>query len=91
MFWTITQRRTTRATANTHGRPAARHHISARARLAGACSPHWRGTEPLNPPREERKFLADGDEVILRGYCLREGARRIGMGECRGIIEATGG
>ncbi len=39
------------------------------------------------PTGEERKFLADGDEVILRGFCEREGYRRIGFGECRGIIE----
>jgi fumarylacetoacetase len=39
------------------------------------------------PTGEERKFLADGDEIIIRGYCEREGFRRIGFGECRGIIE----
>lgn len=39
------------------------------------------------PTGEERKFLADGDEVIIRGYCEREGFRRIGFGECRGIVE----
>jgi len=39
------------------------------------------------PTGEERKFLADGDEVIVRGYCEREGFRRIGFGECRGIVE----
>ncbi|MFT5423677.1 MAG: fumarylacetoacetase [Phycisphaerales bacterium] len=39
------------------------------------------------PTGEERKFLADGDEVILKGYCEREGFRRIGFGECRGIVE----
>jgi len=38
------------------------------------------------PTGEERRFLADGDEVILRAYCQREGYRRIGFGECRGII-----
>ncbi len=38
------------------------------------------------PTGEERKFLADGDEVIIRGYCEREGFRRIGFGECRGIV-----
>ncbi|MEM7628445.1 MAG: fumarylacetoacetase [Planctomycetota bacterium] len=38
------------------------------------------------PTGEERKFLADGDEVILKGYCEREGYRRIGFGECRGIV-----
>lgn len=39
------------------------------------------------PTGEERKFLADSDEVIIRGYCERDGFRRIGLGECRGIIE----
>lgn len=38
------------------------------------------------PTGEERKFLANGDEVILRGYCEREGAVRIGFGECSGRI-----
>ncbi|HEY9505950.1 MAG TPA: fumarylacetoacetase [Gemmatimonadales bacterium] len=47
----------------------------------------WRGTEPLAlPSGETRKFLEDGDEVIMRGYCEREGAARIGFGECRGVI-----
>ena len=31
-------------------------------------------------------FLQDGDEVILRGYAERAGARRIGLGECRGVV-----
>ena len=35
---------------------------------------------------EERKFLGDGDEVIMRGYCENENYCRIGFGECRGII-----
>ena len=39
------------------------------------------------PTGEERKFLADGDEIIIRAYCEREGFRRIGFGECRGVIE----
>mgnify|MGYP001272993516 CR=1 FL=1 len=42
------------------------------------------------PSGEQRKFLADGDEVILKGYCEREGFRRIGFGECRGVIEPAG-
>jgi fumarylacetoacetase len=47
----------------------------------------WRGTDPLRLPNgEERKFLADGDEIILRGYAERPGARRIGLGECRGTV-----
>jgi fumarylacetoacetase len=38
------------------------------------------------PSGELRAFLADGDEVTLRGYCEREGFARIGFGECRGIV-----
>lgn len=47
----------------------------------------WRGKEPLElPSGEERRFLEDGDEVILRGHCEREGFTRIGFGECRGVV-----
>jgi fumarylacetoacetase len=46
-----------------------------------------RGSEPIElPTGEARKFLEDGDEVIMRGYCERPGAARIGFGECRGVI-----
>ena len=47
----------------------------------------WRGTEPLELPTGERRaFLEDGDEVTMRGYAEREGFRRIGFGECAGIV-----
>jgi fumarylacetoacetase len=47
----------------------------------------WRGTEPIELPNgEQRRFLEDGDEIIMRGYAERKGFRRIGFGECRGII-----
>ncbi len=47
----------------------------------------WRGTEPIELPNgETRRFLEDGDEIIMKGYCEREGFRRIGFGECRGRI-----
>jgi fumarylacetoacetase len=47
----------------------------------------WKGTKPLRMPSgEERRFLEDGDEVVMRGYCEREGAVRIGLGECRGLV-----
>jgi fumarylacetoacetase len=46
-----------------------------------------RGAEPIQLPGGEiRKFLEDGDEVIFRGYCEREGYPRIGFGECHGVI-----
>jgi fumarylacetoacetase len=49
-----------------------------------------RGAEAIAlPTGEERKFLHDGDEVILRAYLQREGAARIGLGECSGLIVAS--
>jgi fumarylacetoacetase len=42
------------------------------------------------PTGEERRFLEDGDQIILRGYCEREGAVRIGFGECAGTILGGG-
>lgn len=35
---------------------------------------------------EERWFLQDGDEIILRARCKRDGVPSIGFGECRGKI-----
>ena len=50
-----------------------------------------RGAEPLELPGGEiRRFLEDGDEVILRGFCEAPGFRRIGLGECRGTIFPAG-
>lgn len=37
---------------------------------------------------EKRCFLLDGDEVIFRAHCRREGYIQIGFGECRGRIIA---
>lgn len=61
----------------------------------------WDGDPFANPPKlvpgtqrtpielptgEKRTFLADGDTVIMKAYCEREGYRRIGFGECRGTV-----
>ncbi len=46
-----------------------------------------RGADPVElPSGETRKFLEDGDEIIMKGFCEREGFRRIGFGECRGRV-----
>ncbi len=46
----------------------------------------WRGSEPIELANgEERKFLADGDTVILRGHCEADDIR-IGFGEVRGTL-----
>lgn len=61
----------------------------------------WDGDPFSNPPKivpgsqrtpielptgEKRTFIADGDTIIMKAYCEREGFRRIGFGECRGTI-----
>jgi fumarylacetoacetase len=46
-----------------------------------------RGADPLPlPTGETRAFLEDGDEVVLKGWCAASNFRRIGLGECRGLI-----
>lgn len=46
----------------------------------------WRGTEPVElPGGEVRKFLEDGDTVILRGAAEKDGLR-VGFGEVAGTI-----
>lgn len=46
-----------------------------------------RGAEPLTlPSGETRSFVEDGDEIILRGTCARDGYRPIGFGECRAKV-----
>lgn len=47
---------------------------------------------PLAATGETRTFLEDGDTVVLRGWCEKPGAARIGFGECRGeVLPAIGG
>ena len=35
---------------------------------------------------ETRTFLEDGDSVTLRAYCVQDGFRRIGFGDCQGQV-----
>jgi fumarylacetoacetase len=45
------------------------------------------GKKPIHLANgETRTFLEDGDCIVLRGYCERNDARRIGFGECRGTV-----
>jgi len=63
--------------------------VSGAARDARGCLLEltWRGTEPIRLPNgEERRFLEDGDEVTLRGWCERDGFARIGFGDCTGVV-----
>lgn len=45
------------------------------------------GKQPMTLPNgETRTFLENGDEIIMTAYAQKDGAARIGFGECRGRI-----
>ncbi|MFT5755519.1 MAG: fumarylacetoacetase [Alteromonadaceae bacterium] len=45
------------------------------------------GAEPITLPNgEQRTFLEDGDNVIMKGWCQKDGAARIGFGEVSALI-----
>jgi fumarylacetoacetase len=49
------------------------------------------GKQPLTlATGETRSFLDDGDEIVLKAWCERDGAVRIGFGECSGRVTAGG-
>ena len=95
MYWTLAQLVTHHASNGCNLRPGdliGSGTISGPAKDNRGCLLEltWRGNEPLTlPTGEVRRFLLDGDEVSIRGYCEREGAVRIGFGECRGVIETA--
>ncbi len=92
LYWTLAQMFAHHTSNGCNSRPGdlfATGTISGPAKDARGCLLEltWRGAEPLTlPGGETRKFLEDGDEVIMRGYCERPGTVRIGFGECRCVI-----
>ncbi|WP_029525802.1 fumarylacetoacetase [Polaromonas glacialis] len=45
------------------------------------------GKHPLLLPNgENRTYLQDGDAVVIRGWCEKAGAARIGFGQCLGTV-----
>lgn len=46
----------------------------------------WNGAEPIEVTGGRRSFLADGDEVVLRGHATRPGVPRIEFGEVAGTV-----
>ena len=92
MYWTVAQLVAHHTVNGCNLRPGdllASGTISGPAKESRGCLLEltWRGTEPVALPNgETRRFLEDGDEVILRAYCEKEGTPRIGFGECRGIV-----
>ncbi len=46
----------------------------------------WRGTKPLRlSDGSERRFILDGDTVVMRGHCAKNGVR-VGFGEVRSTV-----
>ena len=92
MYWTLAQMLTHHASNGCNLRPGdllASGTVSGPEKSARGCLLEltWRGTEPLRlPTGESRTFLENGDEVIMRGCAEAPGARRIGLGECRGTL-----
>ena len=57
--------------------------------LAWAGEGHGPGSKPIDLGNGvTRKFLADGDEVIMTGFCQGAGYR-VGFGECVGTVLAA--
>ena len=47
----------------------------------------WKGTREIAlDGGEVRKFLKDGDTVIMEGRCEKEGVGRVGFGQCSGRV-----
>jgi fumarylacetoacetase len=92
MYWTLAQLVTHHASNGCNLNPGdllASGTVSGAAKDSRGCMQEltWRGTEPVTLPSGElRRFLEDGDEVIMRGFCERDGFTRIGFGECRGTV-----
>ena len=93
LYWTLAQMVTHHASNGCNLRPG---DLLATGTVSGATPDSVgsllertkRGADPLVLPNgESRKFLEDGDEVILKGWCEREGYPRIGFGECRGVVK----
>ncbi len=95
MYWTVAQMLTHHTSNGCNVRPGdllASGTVSGKDKGARGCLLEltWRGSEPVElPTGEQRKFLQDGDEVEIRAFCKRDGARRIGFGSARGIVEGS--
>jgi fumarylacetoacetase len=94
MYWTPAQMITHHSSNGCNLRPG---DLIATGTVSGETRESWGclleltrgGTDPIElPSGETRRFLQDGDEVVMQGYCRRDGFARIGCGQCRGIVKA---
>lgn len=92
MYWSMSQMLAHHTSTGCNMRPGdllASGTISGPAKESRGCMLErtWRGTEPITlADGTERRFLQDGDELTIRGWCERPGHARIGFGECRGVV-----
>ena len=92
LYWTIAQMATHHASNGCNLRPGdllGTGTVSGSAKDSRGCLLEItkRGAEPLTlSTGEKRAFLEDGDEVILSGYCEKNGFPRLGFGKCSGIV-----
>jgi fumarylacetoacetase len=97
MYWTMAQMLTHHASNGCNLRAGdllASGTVSGADKTARGCLLELtsRGKDPVTlPTGEQRKFLEDGDEIILRGFSERDGFRRIGLGSCRGTVLPASG
>ncbi|HUR92589.1 MAG TPA: fumarylacetoacetase [Gemmatimonadaceae bacterium] len=93
MYWTPAQMLTHHASNGCNLRPGdllASGTVSGSSEDSRGCLMELtsRGARPVALPNgEQRRFLEDGDEVLMRGCCRRTGFVSIGFGECRGVVE----
>ena len=54
----------------------------------------WRGSKTIqleNSSQQERKFIKDGDTVIIKGMCDNKKGIRLGFGSCESkVLPALG-
>ena len=92
MYWTFAQMLAHHASNGCRLRPGdllASGTISGADRDAAGCLLERAATGAgmlILPTGERRDFLADGDEVTLRAYCIRDGFARIGFGSCSATV-----
>ncbi|MHC4217622.1 MAG: fumarylacetoacetase [Planctomycetota bacterium] len=92
MYWTITQMLAHHTSTGCNLEPGdllASGTVSGRDEGSRGCllERTWRGQNPLTlPDGTERRFLQDGDEVLISAFCEKPNTPRIGFGACRGII-----
>lgn len=90
MYWTFAQMVTHHASNGCNLRPGdliGSGTVSGPAQDALGCLLELTQHGPITlPSGETRTFLADGDDVVFRASCQRDGFVSIGFGECRGRI-----